>query len=52
LIAGALAASTGFALHQFFDLLVFFPKVGELWWIVLALGAARVDTARQAKPPT
>ncbi len=43
LIAGALAASTGFALHQVFDLLVFFPKVGELWWIVLALGAARID---------
>ncbi len=43
LVAGAFGASLGFALHQVFDLLVFFPKVGELWWIVLALGAARVD---------
>jgi O-antigen ligase len=43
LIAGALGASAGLALHQVFDLLVFFPKVGELWWIVLALGAVRSD---------
>ncbi len=43
LIAGAFGASLGLALHQIFDLLVFFPKVGELWWIVLALGAARID---------
>jgi O-antigen ligase len=51
LVAAALGASSGFAAHQLFDLLVFFPKVGELWWIVLALGAARVDAARRAKPP-
>ncbi len=43
LVAGALGAGVGLALHQAFDLLVFFPKVGELWWIVLALGAVRVD---------
>jgi O-antigen ligase len=53
LIAGALGAGAGLALHQVFDLLVFFPKVGELWWIVLALGAARVDAgpAERAKKP-
>ena len=42
-IVAALGASAGFAVHQLFDLLVFYPKVGELWWIVLALGAARLD---------
>jgi O-antigen ligase len=46
LVVGALAASVGFALHQIFDLLVFYPKVGELWWIVLALGAERFDAKR------
>lgn len=45
LVVAALAASAGFAIHQLFDLLVFFPKVGELWWIVVALGAARFDAA-------
>ena len=45
-VLAALAASVGFALHQIGDLLVFFPKVGDLWWILLALGAARRDAAR------
>jgi len=40
LILGALAASAGLALHQVVDLLVFYPKVGSMWWIVLALGVA------------
>lgn len=48
-VLGALGASVGFALHQIGDLLVFFPKVGDLWWILLALGAARRDAARM--PP-
>jgi O-antigen ligase len=52
LIVAALAASIGFAIHQFFDLLVFFPKVGELWWILLALAAARTDAARHAPTPS
>lgn len=42
-VLGALGASVGFALHQVTDLLVFYPKIGDLWWIVLALGAARSD---------
>jgi O-antigen ligase len=49
LIVGALGASVGFAVHQIFDLLVFYPKVGELWWILLALGASRVDAARSTR---
>jgi O-antigen ligase len=40
-VVAAFAASVGFALHQSVDFLVFFPKIGDLWWIVLALGAVR-----------
>ena len=39
-VCGALAASLALALHQTVDYVVFYPKVGEMWWIVLALGAA------------
>ncbi|GAC1313241.1 MAG: hypothetical protein NVSMB21_24360 [Vulcanimicrobiaceae bacterium] len=49
-VLGALGASVGFALHQAGDLLVYYPKVGELWWILLALAAARRD-ARRARAP-
>lgn len=42
LVAGALGASVALALHQVVDFLVFYPKVGEWWWIVLALGAAEL----------
>jgi O-antigen ligase len=36
-----LAAGIGLALHQIVDTLVFYPKLGVLWWLVvgLALGA-------------
>ncbi len=47
-VIGALGASIGLATHQLLDLLVFYPKVGELWWIVLALGAARKDAPEPA----
>ncbi|HET7815535.1 MAG TPA: O-antigen ligase family protein [Candidatus Baltobacteraceae bacterium] len=40
LTAGAFAATLALAAHQVVDLLVFYPKVGAWWWIVLALGAA------------
>jgi O-antigen ligase len=43
LVCGAFGACVGFAAHQVFDLLVFYPKVGELWWIALALAAVRFD---------
>lgn len=38
----ALAGSAALAIHQIVDLLVFYPKVGAEWWIVLALGAAGI----------
>jgi O-antigen ligase len=44
LVLGALAASAGLAAHQVFDLLVFYPKVGAMWWILLGLGVARLET--------
>jgi O-antigen ligase len=46
LVIGALAASVVLALHQIFDYLVFFPKVGSLWWIVLAIGVVELGQAR------
>jgi O-antigen ligase len=49
LVVAALAASAGFALHQIVDFLVFYPKVGDLWWIVLALGAAKAGTRARAR---
>lgn len=45
-VLGALGASVALASHQLLDFLVFYPKVGDLWWIALALGAARKDGAR------
>jgi O-antigen ligase len=41
-VAAALAASVALALHQIVDLLTFYPKVAEEWWIVMALGAAEI----------
>ncbi len=43
LVAGALAATIGLSLHQGFDFLTFYPKVGIMFWTMLALGAATVD---------
>lgn len=51
LIAAAFGASIGFGVHQIVDLLVFYPKVGELWWIVLALGAVRFDSHSRRPEP-
>jgi hypothetical protein len=41
----AFAASIALAFHQIFDLLIFYPKVGEWWWLTLALGAAALSTS-------
>lgn len=36
----AFSASIGLALHQLFDYMTFYPKVGGWWWLILALAAA------------
>ncbi len=45
LVAGALFATLALAIHQSVDLLVFYPKVGMVWWILLgvALGSAHAE---------
>jgi O-antigen ligase len=47
LAIGIMAASLGFALHQILDLLVFFPKIGTFWWILLGVGVGRIIDAHQ-----
>ena len=39
-VLAAFGATLALTLHQIFDLLVFFPKVGLIWWLVLGAGAA------------
>jgi len=51
LIVGALGASVGLALHQVFDYLVFFPKIGLFWWLILAIGVAEVMQSRSDVRP-
>jgi O-antigen ligase len=40
LLAGIAAASLALGLHQIFDCLTFFPKVGTYWWVLLGIGIA------------
>jgi len=40
LAIGVAAGTLALATHQLFDTLVFFPKVGDLWWLLLGIGAA------------
>ncbi len=40
LVLGAFGATLALMLHQVFDLLVYFPKVGLFWWLILGAGAA------------
>jgi O-antigen ligase len=47
LLLGIMAASLGFALHEVFDLLIFFPKIGTFWWILLGVGVGRIINARE-----
>jgi O-antigen ligase len=42
LVTGALATTAGFAVHQVYDDLVFFPKVGIMWWILVGLAAGEL----------
>lgn len=49
--AAALGASVALALHQIFDFLTFYPKVGSEWWIVMALGALEVAALVRVRDP-
>jgi O-antigen ligase len=44
-VLGAFAGGIGLALHQVFDFLTFYPKVGAMFWIVLGLAATRVASS-------
>jgi glycerol-3-phosphate acyltransferase PlsY len=46
LLVGIFAANIALALHQIFDYLWFFPKVGIFWAILLAIGVVEVLAAR------
>jgi O-antigen ligase len=39
-IIAALAATIALALHQIVDYLVFYPKVGGAWWLLIGIAAA------------
>jgi O-antigen ligase len=41
-VLAALAASVALTLHQIADYLVFYPKVGGAWWLLLGVGAAAI----------
>lgn len=42
-IVAAVSASVALALHQVVDYLVFYPKVGGAWWLLLGIGAAALS---------
>jgi len=50
LATGIAAGSVALATHQLFDTLVFFPKVGDLWWLLLGIGAASALRSRHDSP--
>jgi O-antigen ligase len=45
LVAVVAAASIGFCVHQIGDFLVFYPKDGATWWLLLGVAAARTARA-------
>lgn len=51
LVLGAIAATFGLAVHQIFDFLTFYPKVGMLWWILLGVAAGRLVIERRGTAP-
>jgi O-antigen ligase len=51
LLVGVFAANIALALHQVFDYLWFFPKVGIFWAILLAIGVVEVLAARNDVGP-
>ncbi len=44
-VVGAFAATLALALHQTVDFLVFYPKVGEAWWLLVGIAAAALASA-------
>ena len=51
LLIGVFAANIALALHQVFDYMWFFPKVGVFWAILLAIGVVEVLAARNDVGP-
>jgi O-antigen ligase len=51
LLIGIFAANIALALHQIFDYLWFYPKVGVFWAILLAIGVVEVLAARDDVGP-
>jgi O-antigen ligase len=51
LVIGVFAANAALALHQVFDDLWFFPKVGVFWALLLAIGVVEVLAARDDVGP-
>lgn len=39
-VLAAFASTVGLALHQVVDYLVFYPKVGSAWWLLIGIAAA------------
>ncbi|MBV9719529.1 MAG: O-antigen ligase family protein [Candidatus Eremiobacteraeota bacterium] len=42
-VVAAIAATLALALHQIVDYLIFYPKVGGAWWILIGVGVAAVS---------
>lgn len=43
-VLAGVAATVALALHQVVDLLVFYPKVGGAWWLLVGIAAAARST--------
>jgi O-antigen ligase len=51
MLLGIGAATVGFAAHQIFDVLTFFPKVGGFWYLLLGAAAGRAYALRPRPNP-